>query len=262
MRELTLEITNQCINRCLHCSSNCIYDKNNIVQLTLEDIKKLIKKYEPEIVNISGGEPFEHPNIYEILGYLKENNIKHRLYTSLYPLGKMTKETQSKILNLFKNNQLLTVVLPLHSFNNSINDLFMGNEGLTEELKNDIKYLIKMNISITVHIVPTLITIYTLEDTVKYLIDLGINNIKILKLVVQGRCKNHKDIEVCNNSLKDILTKISKKYGNKVILGLPFNECHECIAGKEKLVVMCDGSIVPCESYKDGKCLCSRISLD
>lgn len=259
IKELTLEITNQCMNNCLHCSSNCTYDKNNIQELSFKQIKEFIAKYNPKTVNISGGEPFEHPQILDILNYLEDNKIQHNLYTSLYPINTIYKGRLSEVLKIFKEHKYLNIIIPFHSYNNTINDLFMGRKDITNVIKTFITILGDFkSVNCSIHIVPTIVNIHTLNDTIQYLISQNVNNIKLLKLVVQGRCESYKDIELPNNILKEKLNELQLKYQDKIKLGLPFNE-GECVAGKEKLVVMNNGKIIPCESYKSGKCMCNRL---
>ena len=84
MLDLCIEIIDKCPNECLFCSSKSCISKNNII--TFEEYKKVVDYF---IINggikelsISGGEPLLHPNIYEMIMYAKERNIKVVLFTS------------------------------------------------------------------------------------------------------------------------------------------------------------------------------------
>lgn len=109
------------------------------------------------------------------------------------------------------------------------------------------------NILPTIHIVPMSINIDTIENTIKTCLELGIRKIKILKLVVQGRCIN----KFIPNRNK--LIALYEKFNNtpEVNFGFPFK--HECIAGREKIVLLSNGNIIPCETYKDGFCKCEKL---
>lgn len=73
MKELTIEITNQCSLNCLHCSTNAI--KNGKIFFTtdqIKQIKQILDKFvDFDKIKISGGEPFQHPQISKILKTIK-----------------------------------------------------------------------------------------------------------------------------------------------------------------------------------------------
>lgn len=260
--ELTLELTGMCKNFCLHCSTNYDYEFEYIPQLSFDEVKNYIDRYKPSVVNLSGGEPFEHPQILDILNYLEDNKIQHNLYTTLYPIDDKYKGRFCEIIQLFKEHKYLKVVVPFHSINKTINNLFMGNKDndIHEILDNWVCILGYKNINTCVHIVPTILNIHTLDDTIDYLInEYRIKEIKILKLVVQGRCEENKDIELDDKILKAELDKLNDKYGKVIKLGLPFSE-GECVAGKEKIIITPDKRVLPCESYKSGECRCKRLT--
>ena len=67
-----IEITNLCNLKCIHCYQGKISKVNH---MTLRQIEYIINKvigYKPLYLVLSGGEPFLHPNIDEILGILGE----------------------------------------------------------------------------------------------------------------------------------------------------------------------------------------------
>ena len=75
MKELTIEITDNCMLRCLQCSSNARPDKSKY--MTLSEINEILKKFKDfESVRLSGGEPFQHPNLTEIIRFIKSRDRK------------------------------------------------------------------------------------------------------------------------------------------------------------------------------------------
>lgn len=83
-----LNITTKCNSRCIYCYCHSALMKDNIRPLNLDfgRYKKIInecKKLGVEGVTISAdGEPFLHPNIYDMINYAKKQNMKIDLLTN------------------------------------------------------------------------------------------------------------------------------------------------------------------------------------
>jgi len=252
IKEITFELTNKCFNNCLHCSTNASSNYNDeLDKLDINIIKETIDKYDPEWVNLSGGEPLLYPDIYNLLEYLQTKNVKVKMYTS----GDGWWGNDIKKLSFDK--YINTIVFPFYSNRNNIFN-FIANKDLYSTVLSNLRYSLKTNMNVEVHIVPMTINIYTLEETIDYLINLGVKKINLLKLVNQGRCVNNQYLILDDRILKEQMDHLYTKYKDVVKLGLPLSH-GKCTAGIEKLVVMCDGKIIPCESYKDGVCKCERI---
>lgn len=66
MKELTLEITNNCSLNCIQCSSEA--GPEGEIFMTLDEVREHIARFSDfEIVRLSGGEPFQHPDLAEIV---------------------------------------------------------------------------------------------------------------------------------------------------------------------------------------------------
>lgn len=251
MKEITLELTNKCFNNCLHCSTKASYLYEDELDINMNIIKDVIDKYNPEWVNLSGGEPLLYSEIYNLLEYLQTKNIKVKIYTS--GDGWYGNDINKLLFDEYIN----TIVFPFYSCRSNIFN-FIANKDLYSTVLSNLKYSLKTNMNVEVHIVPMTINIYTLDETIEYLINLGVKKINILKLINQGRCVDNQYLILDDRILKEQIDLLSNKYKGIIKLGLPLSH-GECKAGKEKLVVMCDGKIIPCESYKDGICKCERL---
>ncbi len=84
LKDLCFEVIQTCPNKCKFCSSNSSQEKQTIV--TLEQFKKtimyFIKQGGIEEISISGGEPFLHPNLFEMIKFCKKNGIRTVVFTS------------------------------------------------------------------------------------------------------------------------------------------------------------------------------------
>lgn len=84
VNDLCFEIIQACPNNCLFCSSCASIDKEKMIELDLfkKTINHLIKIGGIKEISISGGEPFLHPDLFEMIKYCKEKGIKVILFTS------------------------------------------------------------------------------------------------------------------------------------------------------------------------------------
>jgi len=82
MKQISVEITQKCPNRCLHCSS--LADRNCVLKIETDQAKKVIDsaaRLHTEILSISGGEPFLHTGLTEIAAYAKAKGLSVYIYT-------------------------------------------------------------------------------------------------------------------------------------------------------------------------------------
>lgn len=84
LKDLCFEVIQTCPNKCKFCSSNSSKDKKTII--TLEDFKKTVMYFINnggiEEISISGGEPFLHPDLFEMIKFCKDNRIRTVIFTS------------------------------------------------------------------------------------------------------------------------------------------------------------------------------------
>ena len=84
LKDLCFEIIQTCPNHCQFCSSNS--SKNEPTIITLEQYKKtimhFIKQGGIEEISLSGGEPFLHPDLMEMVKLNKDNKIRTVIFTS------------------------------------------------------------------------------------------------------------------------------------------------------------------------------------
>ncbi len=82
-KELLIEICRSCYLECKFCSSNA--DENSLQFLELEQINSILKyskKLKISKIELSGGEPFTHPDFLKICETIFNYQIKLEIYTS------------------------------------------------------------------------------------------------------------------------------------------------------------------------------------
>ncbi len=84
VKDLCFEIIEKCPNNCKFCSSNSCITKNKIINL--DDFKRVIDYFIKtggiEELSLSGGEPFLHPDLFEMVRYAKGKGIRTVIFTS------------------------------------------------------------------------------------------------------------------------------------------------------------------------------------
>ena len=84
LKDLCFEIIQTCPNHCLFCSSVAGMDKHKTIDYDL--FKRTIDYFMSiggiEEISISGGEPFLHPRLFDMIRYCKMHNIRTVLFTS------------------------------------------------------------------------------------------------------------------------------------------------------------------------------------
>ena len=84
VKDLCFEIIEACPNECKFCSSNSCIDKKTIIEFS--DYKRVIDYFIEEggieELSLSGGEPFLHPNLYDMVSYAKSFGVRVVIFTS------------------------------------------------------------------------------------------------------------------------------------------------------------------------------------
>ena len=97
IKDVSIEITQKCVNRCIHCSSCSTEECTMMLQLdTLRRVIQGLHRLKVERVCLSGGEPFLHPDIVEIVKQISDSNI----IVDIYSCGIVKDAGEAKPLSL------------------------------------------------------------------------------------------------------------------------------------------------------------------
>ena len=253
--ELVIGITSRCNFNCKFCYSSS--GRNSIKELPLTKIKEIFdeaKSLGIQIIAISGGEPFLHPDFYEILSYAKKAASIVMLSTN----GSfIDKDAAKKLKDLGIDNVQLSIEGP-----EDINDSLRGVEGAYKKTITALKNLKDNDIDVT--LTPTIQEenyqniFFVWELAKKYNADLSIK-----RMVETGRADNLSNISPEKyKELYDFAIKENKRRKDRksrifihcdplrVLYKNPeeidFTRFTGCIAGKALLYIKYDGDIYPC----------------
>ena len=107
VKDLCFEVIQTCPNKCKFCSSNSSQEQKTIISLDKfkETIMYFINHGGIEELSISGGEPFLHPNLFNMVKFCKDKGIKTVLFTSgIKRAAEMSTELKEYIKNKCKQD--------------------------------------------------------------------------------------------------------------------------------------------------------------
>lgn len=259
LTELFVEITNQCLQRCIHCSS-CA-ENRNFSFICIEDLSCLIRDAIPmglKRFTISGGEPFLYPDLKQLIDLLCESGVS----TVLYTCG-IVKKHDGEIgpiprgyFQYLKKKNVEKVIFSLHGgtieTQAEIAQLANSYHYIIESLENAKQELLNVEL----HVVPMRLNIHELELILDLAKSKGINQVSFLRFVPQGRGTEGLLLsreEQC--LLREKYKRWKVDYPDLSIrFGAPFNcltlEGKDCSAGRSKLLISATGEYFPCEAFK------------
>lgn len=84
LRDLCFEIIQKCPNNCKFCSSNSSIKEETTIPIDMfkKTINHFLEAGGVTEVSLSGGEPFLHPDLFEMVKFCKENKIRTVIFTS------------------------------------------------------------------------------------------------------------------------------------------------------------------------------------
>ncbi|MEG2102048.1 radical SAM protein [Flavobacterium sp. FlaQc-28] len=239
-----VEVTDRCNLACPTCYANSApnYGRHR----TLEEIEKMFdtvvaNEGEPDVVQISGGEPTVHPEFFKILDIAKSKPIKHlMLNTNGIRIAKDIKfvETLASYMPDFE------IYLQFDSFKPEVLEKLRG-EDLTEVRKKAIEHLNQFNISTTL-----VITLQKGEndDEIGQIIEYAlqqkcVRGVTFQPTQVAGRNDNYDDLSG-RITLTEVRRKIYEQYPlftPQDLIPVPCNPDALCMAYALKI----DGEVFP-----------------
>ena len=260
LREITIEVTQQCPNCCIHCSS-----LSSLRKTTCLSTEKIIEVIDDavalgcQIINISGGEPFLHLGLKQIIDHIYKQGLKCYIYTSGIGLvdGKPT-AVSSNILKSLKG-KVDKYIVNVEAVDEDTYNRVMGTKfGGFEMMKQFVKNAVGLGDIVEAHFVPMKLNYHQIPDVVRMCTELGISRVSFLRFVAQGRgLENRQDIlldEKGMSKVRSMMDECAKKNTSNIRIGIPFSSCNNrtnCLTGTDKLVVRYDGNVYPCEAFKN-----------
>ena len=260
LNELSIEIIRKCPHNCVHCSS--LSDKDSTEIFKYDDFASIINDAEKlgvKTICLSGGEPFLHPDIIDMINYLHKKGINSNIYTSGIIFDEdMNYSSLSRELLTSIAGKVSKLIFNIEGSNSDMYDKIMGTLGCFRLMQQSVKTANSLAIVTEAHFVPMKINAEQIGSMAGFCKELGLSKISFLRLVIHGRAQiNEKEIALSTEELAQVKNKLEslQKQSDIVIrIGVPLlsnNNCHKCEAAKGKINIKYDGCVFPCEVFKN-----------
>lgn len=259
LNEITIEVTQQCPNCCIYCSS--LSDMTKTEQLDYVTIIKVIDDAAllgAKSVSLSGGEPFLRKDIVEIVNHIYNKGLKVLVYSSGIYSGEGGRLAIPKPILSSLQSKLDALIFNYESIQPELYSAIMGNKPSDIKLLDEtITSAIGLNIPVEVHLVPMRCNFKQIPEVLDKVYAMGVKKVSFLRLVPQGRALSNHEMVLLGKEeqeeLKQILKNCQATYKDKIRIGLPFAASRsDCGTGTNKLTIRYDGYVFPCEAFKEG----------
>ena len=260
LSEISIEILQRCPNRCIYCSSHSNPQATHIIPF--EIIKNVIddaKSLGCKIVCLSGGEPFLHPHILDIISYIVKQQLTCYVYTSgIYMKDEVYSSLPNEYIEAIRG-MVDKVIFNVEADSSTLYDKIMGTDvGGFDMMKKSINDCVSSGLVVETHVVPMQVNFKHLKSIFEMCYQLGVSKVSILRLVLQGRAlENLSLVKFTGEDSREVTKQIKalkEAYKGKVRIGLPYSDSNcriYCKAASDKINVRYDGNVYPCEVFKD-----------
>lgn len=258
IEELFIEITNHCLQRCIHCSSNatCSQYEEISFEKILDTVDRLLPLGLKRVV-LSGGEPFLHPDLFSLIDSLKHRKIRYSLYTcGVIGDAASSAPISERAFDRIKSPDLDKVIFSLHAGTPETQARIAGYPASFQSVLASIRAAKACEIDVEVHVVPMQVNFSELERVLDIADELGVRRVSFLRFVPQGRGTEQLRL---NREQYLNLQRLYRAYQDgyksvKIRFGTPFNcityHGGHCTAGLNKILINAYGEILPCEAFK------------
>ena len=273
IQHVQIEVTGYCNMNCKHCRA-ANETKRNMSLEQIEKILKIINKVRDDDFRLilSGGEPFLHPKILEILKLIKKYNIESVVITTNASL------VDDKILKAMNDLKFkfLCIQVSLDSLDEETHDNFRRYKGAYQKCIETLNKIQNYdNIYSSIRMTLTKETINEIEKMIDFSIQHHVKILGIGSVIPFGNAKS-KVLCLTPQQKKDFLEKLAvehKKYNDKIdittedplkflVNGSPWQYTDNtsevddsffggCTAGITTFNVSSDGDITPCAMIEE-----------
>lgn len=184
---VSIDITNKCNLRCVHCFNNSgsaeLYD-SELNDEEIIDVAKQICDLKPTNVCLCGGETTCRKNILDIVDVLHEGEVGN---ISMVSNGMTMTKKKAAELNAHGVTQ---IQISLDGVNKYQHDTFRGVSGSFNNAVNAIKVVKELGLSpVTTSLVPNKLNFKDIYSYVEMCVGLGVEEIRIMPFIPSGRGK-------------------------------------------------------------------------
>ena len=246
-KRVVWEVTHRCNYACLHCCSR----SGNSMPYEL-DTQSMIKVLEElyndgvEEIYFSGGEPFIRDDMMDILQETRKRGILANVSTN----GSFMSEALAAKLREIDVN---LIHISLDSHQESLFNSFRGGNYFNSTV-SAIKNAKLAGLYVRVGVVIWKENFDQLEEMIKFLADMNVDEVVFNWLISVGRFQDHQEQGVPLSEFKRLISTVvsyQKKYSDRIKISMHRSKEYvgnesTCRAGEQILFILPDGRISPC----------------
>jgi MoaA/NifB/PqqE/SkfB family radical SAM enzyme len=202
LQHIAIMITEHCNLDCYHCFRHVTNQKSYLSLDILLQLSEKIKGTSVNSIRITGGEPLL---IKDIEKYIFSFS-KYGLHTSVGTNGTLLNSQKIKLL---KDAGLDEIWISIHSNNADTHDKLSGEIGSFCSTLNAINECVRQSIDIYVNFPVSRYNIQDALSALKFLDDIGVNMIKLLRITPIGKASNNSFEHIENEEWLDLVKKVS-----------------------------------------------------
>jgi len=260
LKEISIEITRKCPNNCLHCSS--LSNRVCKERLPYDKFKKVIsdaKQLGAKTICLSGGEPFLHDRIVDMVRLVSEYEMDCYVYTSGIVLDALDQPTSIPRKTLKQiSGYAAKLIFNVEAGTEQTYDKIMGTKNCFNKMQQSAICASEVGLCTEAHFVPMRTNMDELSDVILLCKRIQISKLSFLRLVLHGRAKKNAALLTLTvqqiAALKKQLSILQMKSDLSIRIGVPLSldlSCHKCEAASGKLNIKYDGNVFPCEVFKN-----------
>ena len=255
---LDIILSKKCNFKCFYCYNETEKINNKLLsKKLLINIIDQAKKLEIQQIYLNGGEPFLHPDILDIIKYIKSRDIFVNISTNASLLNKQYITALSKEIDVIQ--------VSLDSNKPNIHHNMTRSNNTFEKIIDNIKLLISKGIMVRTNAVITLENYPFVEEYIDYMINIGVFEIRITLQDYESCEKSTSTFHIFNSEQINILKELiickkkeknferinlviakTKKWENK-------NDIIKCPNIKNTITIFPNGNVGVCDRIENDK---------
>ncbi len=249
LKIVSLCVTSKCNLDCIHCRE----PESKNTEIKIDTLYKLIDELVEigvKCIGITGGEPFMHQNILELIEYISEKKVMYNFTSN----GLIS---DANIRALKKSKNLNVLAISLDAPEQKLNDYMRGN-GSYDMAVDAIKRCISNKIRVCLTTTVFKKNLNTFPKIFDMTANLGVKIHGMRFYIPSGKGEKGKgEFELNTNEYRSFIKywlKEKKRRINKMILTaeepliclINKRECKQCAAGKSYCTILSNGDVTPC----------------
>lgn len=229
---LSLDVTNKCNLKCLHCfnRSGTRYARDELTDDEILQVVRQIRDVRPMVICFCGGEPMMRGKvIYRMFEIVADGQVRVNMVSNGYYISK-------EVARALKTAGANFIQISIDGINPASHDRLRGVAGSFARAMRAVENLTEQGVRVGVAFVPTKFNVYEFPEYVDSMRKMGVTEVHIQPIMPLGECMNHVDellpseeeyrwiVEVINNVPNQQSAEFSVEWGDPIEHFVRFGE--------------------------------------